>query len=58
MITDGILQAVQAMIDKFQKADEIGAAKMIWEMLSDYDEDKWYLMTNEERITWIKNYIN
>lgn len=57
MVTDGILGAVQMMIDRFQNADEIGAGKMIWEMLSDYDEDRWYEMTSEEAIEWIKNYI-
>lgn len=57
MITDGVLQAVQTMIDNFQKADEIGAGNMIWEMLTDYDEDQWYGMTNEERVAWIKNYL-
>lgn len=58
MVTDGILGAVQMMIDSFNKADEIGAGKMIWEILSDYDEDQWYDMTDEEKLGWIKTYLN
>ena len=57
MVTDGILQAVQSMIDNFRTAEEVAAGNMIWEMLTDYDEDNWYDMTEEEKCKWINNYI-
>ena len=49
MITDGILGAVQMIIDRFKTSDEIYAGKIIWEMLSDYDEDGWYSMSDDQK---------
>ena len=57
MITDGVLGAVQMIIDRFTTSDEIGAGKIIWDMLSDYDEDEWYSMSDEQRKEWIIRYI-
>ena len=57
MITDGILGAVQMIIDMFKTSDEIYAGKIIWDMLSDYDEDEWYSMSDEQKKEWIIKYI-
>lgn len=58
MVTDGILYAVQGIIDKLQTKEERHAGKIIWDMLSDFDEDKWYLMSNEQKQEWLNGYIN
>ena len=57
MVTDGILGAVQMIIDRFKTSDEIYAGKIIWDMLSDYDEDEWYFMSDEEKAEWIADYV-
>ena len=57
MITDGVLGAVQMIIDRFKTSDEIYAGKIIWNMLSDYDEDEWRSMSNEEKAEWIADYV-
>ena len=57
MITDGVLGAVQMIIDRFKKSEEIYAGKIIWDMLSDYDEDEWRSMSNEEKAEWIADYV-
>ena len=57
MITDGVLGAVQMIIDRFKTSDEIYAGKIIWDMLSDYDEDEWYSMSDDQKKEWIINYI-
>lgn len=57
MVTDGILGAVQMIIDRFKTSDEIYAGKIIWDMLSDYDEDEWYSMSDEQKKEWIIKYI-
>ena len=57
MITDGVLGAVQMIIDRFKKSEEIYAGKIIWDMLSDYDEDEWRSMSNEEKAEWIASYV-
>ena len=57
MVTDGILGAVQMIIDRFKTSDEIYAGKIIWEMLSDYDEDGWYSISDDQKKEWIIKYI-
>ena len=57
MITDGILGAVQMIIDRFKTSDEIYAGKIIWDMLSDYDEDEWRSMSDDQKKEWIVRYI-
>ena len=57
MVTDGILGAVQMIIDRFKTSDEIYAGKIIWDMLSDYDEDEWCSMSDEQKKEWIIKYI-
>ena len=57
MITDGVLGAVQMIIDRFKTSDEIYAGKIIWDMLSDYDEDEWYSMSDDHKKEQIIKYI-
>lgn len=57
MITDGVLGAVQMIIDRFKTSDEIYAGKIIWDMLSDYDEDEWHSMNDDQKKEWIIKYI-
>ena len=49
MITDGILGAVQMIIDRFETPEEVNAGENIFNMLGDYDEDEWYSMSDEEK---------
>lgn len=58
MVTDGILCAVQGVIDNFVKSEERHAGKIIWDMLSDFDEDEWYSMNDEQKHKWLIKYIN
>lgn len=57
MITDGVLGAVQMIIDRFETPEEVNAGEIIWDMLSDYDEDEWRSMSNEEKAEWIADYV-
>ena len=58
MVTDNILFAVQGIIDNFSKSEERHAGKIIWDMLSDFDEDEWISMNDEQRKEWLIKYIN
>ena len=58
MVTDGILCAVQGVIDNLQTSEERYAGKIIWDMLSDFDEDKWYSMRDEQKQEWLNSYIS
>ena len=57
MITDGILGAVQMIIDRFETSEEVNAGENIFNMLGDYDEDEWYSMSDEEKAEWIASYV-
>ena len=57
MITDGILCAVQMIIDRFETPEEVNAGENIFNMLGDYDEDEWYSMSDEEKAEWIADYV-
>ena len=57
MITDGVLGAVQMIIDRFETHEEVNAGENIFNMLGDYDEDEWYSMSDEEKAEWIASYV-
>ena len=57
MVTDGILGAVQMIIDRFEIPEEVNAGENIFNMLGDYDEDEWYSMSDEEKAEWIASYV-
>ena len=57
MVTDGILGAVQMIIDGFETHEEVNAGENIFNMLGDYDEDEWYSMSDEEKAEWIASYV-
>ena len=57
MVTDGILGAVQMIIDRFETHEEVNVGENIFNMLGDYDEDEWYSMSDEEKAEWIAGYI-
>ena len=57
MITDGILGAVQMIIDRFETPEEVNAGENIFNMLGDYDEDEWYSMSDEQKKECIIKYI-
>ena len=57
MVTDGILGAVQMIIDRFETLEEVNAGENIFNMLGDYDEDEWYSMSDEEKAEWIASYV-
>ena len=58
MVTDGILCAVQGVIDNLQTSEERYVGKIIWDMLSDFDEDEWYSMRDKQKQEWLNSYIN
>lgn len=58
MVTDGIMTAVQALIDRFSTPEEKIAGEAILDMLGDFDEDEWYAMDDEQIDEWLANYIN
>lgn len=57
MVTDDILCAVQAVIDRFETETEKNAGQAIWNMLSDFSEDDWEEMSDEQKTEWIRKYI-
>ena len=57
MVTDGILGAVQMIIDRFETPEEVNAGENIFNMLGDYDEDEWYSIRKKKKKEWIINYI-
>lgn len=57
MVTDGILTAVNLIGRKLPTIKESRIADMIWEMLSDFDEDEWAAMSHEESCQWLDRYI-
>ena len=57
MVTDAIMCAVQNVIDKFETDEERNAGAIIWNMLSDFDEDEWYSMSDNQIDEWISSYI-
>ena len=57
MVTDGIVGAVQMVIDRFNTPEEVNAGENILNMLGDYNEDEWYSMSDEEKTEWISNYL-
>ena len=57
MVTDGILGAIQMIIDRFETPEEVNAGENIFNMLGDYDEGEWYSMSDEEKAEWIVSYV-
>ena len=57
MVTDDILCAVQSVIDRFETEAEKNAGQTIWDMLSDFSEDDWEEMSDEQKAEWIRKYI-
>ena len=58
MVTDGILCAVQGVVDNFKTKEEKHAGEVIWNMLTDFDEDVWYEMSDKQKDEWVKSYTN
>lgn len=56
MVTDGILCAVQGIIDNLETREEKCVGNAIWNLLADFDEDKWYSMNDKERQEWLNQY--
>ena len=57
MITDNIVAACEVMIDQCQNIGMKTAMEMMLDMLMDFDDDKWYEMTDEERCAWVCEYM-
>lgn len=57
MVTDGILGAVSLLIENSFEPEQNKGMGIVWEMLSGFDEDKWYEMTDEEKEAWVKQYL-
>ena len=57
MVTEDILCAVQGIIDRFETEAEKKAGQAISNMLSDFSEDEWEGMLDEQKAEWIRKYI-
>lgn len=58
MVTDGILCAVQGMVDRFDTAEQKKEGEAIYEMLADFDEGMWEKLTNSYAVdAWLSQYI-
>ena len=56
MITDNIVAACKMMIDHCNIGMKM-AMEMMLDMLMDFDDDKWYEMTDDERRAWVCEYM-
>lgn len=57
MVTDNIIAACEVMINQCQNIGMKTAMEMMLDMLMDFDDDKWYEMTTEERRAWVCEYM-
>lgn len=58
MVTDGILCAVQGIIDRLETSDGRNARKAIQDMLSDFDEENWNNLNDSGTVNeWLQQYI-
>lgn len=58
MVTDGIMTAVQGMIDQFNSSKEKIAGETILKMLADFDEDNWQDLKDSAATTeWLRQYL-
>lgn len=58
MVTDGIMTAVQGMIDQFDSSKEKNTGEAILKMLTDFDEDNWQDLKDSAATTeWLKQYL-
>lgn len=58
MVTDGIMTAVQGMIDQFNSSKEKNTGEAILKMLTDFDEDNWQDLKDSAATTeWLKQYL-
>lgn len=58
MVTDGILCAVQGMVDRFDTAEQKKEGEAIYEMLADFDEGMWEKLTNSYAVdAWLSQHI-
>ena len=58
MVTDGIMTAVQGMIDQFNSSKEKISGEAILKMLADFDEDNWQDLKDSAATTeWLKQYL-
>lgn len=58
MVTDDILCAVRSVIDRFETEAEKNAGQAVWDMLSDFSEDEWEEMDDQQKSEWIGKYIS
>ena len=57
MVTDGILSAVNMMMENSFDPEHKKASDSVWNMLSDFDEDEWFEMSNDKKEAWVKKYL-
>ena len=58
MVTEEMLCAVQGIIENLKTSEQRYAGKIIFDMLSDYDEIEWSEMDDKEQQEWLNKYIN
>lgn len=57
MITDDLVAALEALINKFDTDEKKDAGNSVLYALMNFDEDEWYGMDDEEKDRWINQYL-
>ena len=58
MVTDAIMSAVQGMVDQFDTPEKKEAGEQIYNMLAEFDEDKWSALVDPGEVTeWLRQFI-
>lgn len=57
MITDDLVVALEALINKFDTDEKKDAGYSVLCALMNFDEDEWYGMDDEEKDRWINQYL-
>ena len=57
MVTDSLLQAVKETINNFETEKEKQAGQAIFNMLTDFEEDAWNDMNEEQKTDWVKQFV-
>ena len=57
MVTDDLVAALEALINRFDTDEKKDAGNSVLYALMNFDEDEWYGMNNEEKDCWINQYL-
>ncbi len=58
MITDEIVEAIDALVELCGDEQQELGMKSVREMLCDFSETEWNSITKEERTAWLEGYLS